>query len=672
MMQRTNTRPAVLRIAILSFFAFGAVTLMGQSKYTEDAERAFERGAYAEAAQEYLRNYSKLDGVDVKGEVNFMIGECYRLMLNYDAAEDYYDKAVVARYDEENPEVHFRHGQVLQAQNKFDDAVEKYNEYKEKGGDKTKANAAIDECEALALAMDEPPSRYVVEQIPMLNSEQFDYAPRWSDKREDEIIFASSRPSSTGSDDDPITGESYMDLFKSEMDKKGKWSTPVPVNNTVNTPNSEGGVCFDKRYKRMYFTRCIDEKKATLACDIYYADMRGRDFGPAEPLNIIDREVNDSSQVGHPALTPDDEYLVFVSDMPGGYGGKDLWYMKYDRKDDKWGDPKNLGEKINTPEDEMFPYFRGDTTLYFSSRGHGSMGGLDIFSAAFAGEEMQFADVERLPAPINSSADDFGLVYKDDEEMGLFSSNRMGGKGKDDIYEFKMPPLEFNYIANVYDFDTGTPLANAKVMVQGTDGNSYELTADGNGGVKLDNGEIVKETNYSVDVSLDGYIGTGDQFSTVGLSESTTFAREYFLKEIVLDKEYDLPLVLYPFDESELLINEEVNSADSLDYLYDLMERNPNFVIQLESHTDTRGSADYNQRLSQARAETCVEYLIGKGIAADRIEPVGKGESDPKISDAEINAMATEEEQEKAHQTNRRTVFRILRYDYVPKDQRGE
>lgn len=671
-MLRTNTRHAVQRYFLLILIAFGAMAVTAQNSTTAEADNAFNRGAYAEAAQEYLRVYSKLKGVDEKGEVNFKIGECYRLMLNYEAAEDYYKKSIVARHDEQNPEVHFRYGEVLQAQDKFDVAIEKYNEYKEKGGDKSKANAAIGECEALALAMDEPPSRYIVEQVPMLNTEQFDYAPSWSEKRFDEIVFASSRPSSAGSSDDPITGESYMDLFKAERDKKGKWSTPVPLNNTINTPSSEGGVAFDSRYKRMYFTRCIDEKKATFACDIYYADKRGRDFGPAEPLNIIDREVNDSSQVGHPALTPGDMYLVFVSDMPGGFGGKDLWYMEYDRKEDKWSKPKNLGEKVNTPEDEMFPYFRGDTTLYFSSRGHGSMGGLDVFKAPYAGEAMKFGDVERLPAPINSSADDFGLIFMDDEDQGMLSSNRPGGKGKDDIYEFKMPPLEFNYIANVYDFDTGSPLANAKVTVQGTDGNSYELTADGNGGVKLDNGEIAKETNYSVDVSLEGYIGTGDQFSTVGLSESTTFAREYFLKEIILDQEYDLPLVLYPFDQSELLINEEVNSADSLNYLFDLMERNPNFVIQLESHTDTRGAADYNQRLSQARAETCVQYLISKGIDTERIEPVGKGESDPKILDKEIEAMATEEEREAAHQTNRRTVFRILRYDYVPKEQKGQ
>jgi len=204
------------------------------------------------------------------------------------------------------------------------------------------------------------------------------------------------------------------------------------------------------------------------------------------------------------------------------------------------------------------------------------------------------------------------------------------------------------------------------VIIQGSDGSSFEISTDGNGGLSLCEGEIKAETNYSVDVSKTGYIGTGDQFSTIGLTESTTFAREYFLKEIVIEKEYDLPLVLYPFDQDILLVNEEVDSKDSLNYLYDLLERNPMFVIQLEAHTDAQGAADYNQELSQRRAETCVNYLISKGVAPARLKPLGLGEGSPIIPEKEINAMATQEEQDAAHQVNRRTVFRIISYDFVP------
>ncbi|WP_306642470.1 OmpA family protein [Sanyastnella coralliicola] len=668
-MQKTNTKHAVQRYSLLLLFALFCSVAFGQKNYTEDADLAFENKAYHEAAADYLRVYGKLSGVAEKGEVNYKIGECYRLMLDHKGAEDYYKKAIGFRFDETDPIVHYNYGEVLRAQNKFDDAIQKYNDYMEKGGDKTKARAAIEMCEKAALEMDEPSSRYVVDQMPILNSEQFDYGPAWSGKRYDEIIFGSARPSSAGSSDDPITGESYMDLFISERDKKGKWSTPVPVNNTINTQHNEGAACFDKKFSTMYFTRCIDEKDARFACDIYYARRQGKDFGPAEPMNLIDRELNDSSQVGQPALSPDDMYMVFVSDMPGGFGGRDLWYVEYDKKAKTWGKPKNMGDKVNTKGDEMFPSFKLDGTLYFASDMHGSMGGLDIFKATRAGEDMTIAEVEGMPAPINSSSDDFGIIWEKDLDQGMFTSSRPNGKGKDDIYEFKMPPLEFAYIANVYNYDTGVPLANSKVTVQGTDGQSYNLTTDGNGGISLDNGEIIASTNYAVDVALDGYIGTSDQFSTEGLAESTTFAREYFLKEIVIGIEYDLPLVQYPFNEATLLVNEEVNSADSLNFLYDLLVTNGNFVIQLEAHTDTRGKVGYNQELSQRRAQTCVDYLVSKGIAKDRMVAVGKGKSEPKISDKEINAMATEEEKEAAHQVNRRTIFKILRYDYVPKEE---
>jgi peptidoglycan-associated lipoprotein len=352
--------------------------------------------------------------------------------------------------------------------------------------------------------------------------------------------------------------------------------------------------------------------------------------------------------------------------MHGGYGGRDLWYMEFDKKSKSWGTPKNLGNTINTSGDEMFPFIAENGTLFFSSNGHPGLGGLDIFKAEKTTGDVVFGKPVNMNFPINSSSDDFGIVFEPGKDQGYFTSNRPGGKGKDDIYAFRMPPLEFRLIATVYDIETGSPISKAKVLVTGTDGSSYELTTDGNGGIALDKGEIKAETNYSVDVSKTGYIGAGDKFTTQGLKESTTFAREYFL-EPIKEKEYTMPLVLYPFDKAELLVNNEVNSKDSLNYLYDLMVRNPNFVIQLEAHTDTRGSADYNRNLSQRRAQTCVDYLVSKGIEPDRLKAAGKGKDEPKISDAQIAAMKTEEEREAAHQINRRTVFRILSFDYVSK-----
>ena len=191
------------------------------------------------------------------------------------------------------------------------------------------------------------------------------------------------------------------------------------------------------------------------------------------------------------------------------------------------------------------------------------------------------------------------------------------------------------------------------------------FTADGEGELSLCDGEITENMTFNVDVAFEGYIGTGDMVTTSGLTESTTLAREYLLKEIVLNKEYDMPVVLYPLGSAELLVDETVNSADSLNYLVDLLERNENLVIQLEAHTDSRGSSSANKKLSQDRAETCVNYLTENGIAAERMQPMGFGEDALLVSDAEINSMPASE-RERAHQRNRRTVFKIIRFDYKP------
>jgi len=351
--------------------------------------------------------------------------------------------------------------------------------------------------------------------------------------------------------------------------------------------------------------------------------------------------------------------------MPGGFGGKDLWYVAYDDKEDTFGEPVNMGPNVNSAGDEMFPAMRYDGALYYSSTTLGKMGGLDIVRAMPDEGAMQFQTAEPMPYPINSSNDDFSLVFRDNEDSGIFTSGRTGGKGKDDLYSFRLPEMEFCYQGDVFDAYTGNPLS-ATVVVNGSNGDSFTLTADTDGTFALCDKEIKGNTSYDVEVNYEGYIVTGDRFTTVGLSNSTTMTREFPMKEVVLDVEYDMPLVFYPFNEAELLINAEVNSADSLNYLLGIMERNETFVIQLEAHTDSRGNASYNKELSQRRAQTCVDYLIGRGIEPGRLEAVGLGKERLLISDADIAKMSSEDEKERGHQANRRTVFRILRFDYQP------
>ncbi|MFK7756889.1 MAG: OmpA family protein [Flavobacteriales bacterium] len=659
-----------MRLTQLLFLTIGLFVLNqadAQSEFLKKANLEFDNGGYYQAASDYKVAYKKEKEIGTKAMILFKTGECYRYIHKYSEAEEYYDKAIKAKYAKEDPYIYYAMGLNYLEQGKYDKAVEQFNEFKEDGGDATMADQSIREAENAALNIEETESRYVVDQMATLNTEYYDYSPSLSEKKADGMIFSSSRPAAAGQDEDPKTGENFMDLFVTERDKRGKWSTPSPLNNTVNTESNEGTASFTKRKDIMYFTRCVYTKDDRLGCDIFWAKAQGNKFGPAT-LVPIKPEGDDTSHVGHPFIMLDGKTLLFSSNIPGGQGGKDLYYSTFDKKSDKWSDPVNLGPGVNTAKDEMFPFVRSDGALYFSSNGHSGYGGLDNYRAEPNGE-LAWSDVSNLDYPINTSSDDFSLIFENEEDKGYFTSNRPGGKGMDDIYSFKMPPLEFVLNAVVYNAETGEPIPGAKVIINGTDNSAFDLQGDGNGGVKLENGELLAETTYSAAISMDGFIGTSDQFSTIGLERSTTFAKEYFLDPINVEKEYTFPQVLYPFAKWDLLVNEEVNSADSLNYLLDLLQENPNLVIELQAHTDTRGGNEANRVLSDKRAKTCRDYLISKGIEADRLQSKGLGESQPKVTDAQIAAMATEEEREAGHLTNRRTVFKILRFDYTPKEE---
>jgi outer membrane protein OmpA-like peptidoglycan-associated protein len=535
-------------------------------------------------------------------------------------------------------------------------------------GDRSVADARIEASDIAALAVEEPPSRFIVEPMIVVNSPSYDFAPVYASKKSNVLVFASSRESSAGTGEDPITGEAFMDLFTTTQDSKGRWGEPEPLGNTISTDDNEGTAAFDQKFKTIYFTRCVDHNGSNLACDIYFAPVMGRSFGASQPLNLINRESDDSTQIGHPAISIEDDFMVFSTDLPGGFGGKDLWFSAFDDESEMWGEPQNLGGAINSEDDEMFPSFRADGSLYFSSNRSGGYGGFDFLFVEPREGIMAFSEVKHLPYPLNSSADEIGIIYKKQTNSGIFSSNRKGGKGQDDLYEFRLPPMEFCFRAYVYDYDTGAEVDGVTITLESSEGEVNTYTSDGDGAVELCGGEIQEGVSYDVDVSHEGFIGTGDRFSSIGLTESTTFAREYFLKEIVLEKEYDMPLVLYPLGSADLLINDEVNSADSLDYLVDLLERNENLVIQLEAHTDSRGTHSSNKTLSQRRAETCVKFLLDQGISSERLIPLGHGEDKLIITDAQIEKLP-QEEREAAHQINRRTVFKIVRFDFVPSDE---
>lgn len=636
-----------------------------QKDYSKDADNAFKNEAYFQAVDLYKNAYVKEKSRAKKAEYLFKIAECFKQLQDFKQAEVWYKKSIKAGYPE--PKAILYLAQSIKAQGRYDEALAKFKEYLEKNPADSYAEKEVKSCE-LAQMWVENPTRYEVAPEVLLNSEEFDFSPAWADKKYREIYFTSTREGSTGDEIDQRLGQNFSDIYQSKRDKKGKWSEPVPiVGENLNTPANEGSPFLDKKIKTLYFTRCevVDKKAKYGGCRIFVSQKTGNTWGEPQLIPLLPDSAPYS--VGHPALTPDEHTLIFSSDMKGGYGGRDLWYSVYDENEKKWGEPVNLGAEINTSGDEMFPFVHEDGTLYFASNGHLGMGALDIFRAEKKGDN-QWGNVMNMKYPINSPLNDYGIIFEGTKERGYFTSDREGGRGKDDIWSFVLPPLTFVLQGTVKDIDTKQVIPGADVKLIGTDGSSVKIQTDENGFFKFDtNGKeryIKPNTSYTIIVSKDGYLVAKGKETTVGIEESRIFEHEYELQSIKKE-EIKFPTVLYEYDKWELT----QQGKDSLEYLYQVLIDNPNIVIELAAHTDSRGSDKYNLNLSQKRAESCVNYLISKGIDPERLKPKGYGETKLLISDEEIAKLPTEEEKEAAHQKNRRTVFKVLRDDYVPKKQ---
>ncbi len=660
---REMTLRPLLIICLLftSSIAFGQVEVM-----IKQADNAFDNEAYFEAIDLYKKAYSKENNADEKARMLFRIAESYRMILDYEQELIWYDKALRAQYDE--PKIYLYMARAYHHLGNFDQAIQNYKIYNERTSDP--AGTAGLEAAERAKEFRDNPSRYIVQNEILLNSPEYDFAPAWASEDYSTIYYSSSRQGAQGLEIDKRTGESYQDIFFATRDQKGKWSEPERLTYRVNTIHNEATPFLTKNFDMMFFTRCESTDNENKGCDIYVSRRVDNSWSTAQLLKLKPDNSPDNTTVGHPALTEDESHIIFSSDMPGGEGGKDLWIAPFDKASLTAGTPVNL-KAVNTIRDEMFPFVRSNGELYFSSAGHPGMGGLDIFRAEKTGDNT-WGNVQNMGAPINSIGHDFGIIWEADAERGFLSSDRSGGKGKDDIYSFNMPPRLFALQGVVYDKDTQLPVPEATIKVVGSDGSSFEATTDGGGAFSFETkGEeryINAETNYSIEVSKPDYLVAKEQISTVGLTESTTFLKEFFITFTAPDKAIEFPEVRYAYNKADLLVNDEVNSLDSLDFLYNVLIDNPTIIIELQAHTDSRGSDSYNRDLSQRRAESCVAYLQSKGIPAERMVARGYGESRLRITDAQIARMSTEEEKEAAHQKNRRTEFTVLSFDYVPKD----
>lgn len=653
----------------LTSFAFMLLCTAGamaQGKQAEEADAAFKKGFFTEAIELYKKAYTTEKKASEKATLIFKVAEVYRTMGDGENAQVWYEKANKAQYPD--PITYFYIGEALKDQGKYADAIAAYNKYKEKNPGDMRADASLASCQQ-AQAWVDAPTRYKVDPEVLLNAPQYDFSAAFSDKKNSDVVFASSRPASTGTETDGILGESFTDLYSSSRDKLGKWSEPVRLPPSINTAGHEGSATFNSKRNVMYFTRCPHEKKKVYGCDIWMAKTVGVNYNEPVMLPLRPQQAKDDTSVvtfGHPTLSPDNRILVFSSNMKGGKGGKDLWMVNLDKDGMPTGQPTNLGSEINTAKNEMFPFWRENGDLYFTSDRPAGMGGMDIYRATKTGDNA-WGNAENMKSPINSAADDFSIIFDGGEDRGFFTSNRPGGKGEDDIWRFYVPDLVFALQGVVKDKVTGEPLPDAKVEVVGTDGSNFSTLADANGAFNFEEdgkSRYIKEnTSYSIRASKENYLVVNDQVTTVGLSESTTFVKEYLLQPAAKDVAIALPEVQFELDKASLT----AEGKDSLQVLYQTLIDNPTITIELAAHTDTRGSDKYNLTLSQNRAQSCVNYLISRGIDPARMTAKGYGETRNRITDAEIAKMATTAEKEAAHQKNRRVEFSVKSFDYVPK-----
>jgi len=627
------------------------------------AKEVYDSDQFFKAIDMLRDSYTEVTDKDLRKTIAFQVAECYRKTNQPKKAEMWYSKVIKMEYN--NPLIYLYYAEALKTNQKFDEAIVNFKEYQSLVPGDKRADIGIRSCK-LAMEWIENPNGYNVSEMRFLNSRESDYGPVFAKAEYDEVYFTSSRQEAMGDEMHGGTGYAFSDIFTSTRDRKGKWSSPTPLGENVNTPVEEGGASLTGDYNALYFTRCEVDKKEKLGCKIFVANREGDNWAKAKALNFAP----DSVVIAHPAISDDGLTLLFVSDMAGGYGMHDIWKVTRPSTSAEWGKPENMGSDINTPGNEMFPYLHPDGTLYFSSDYHLGMGGLDIFRAKPEGTGYA---VENMRYPINSTSDDFGITFEKEREQGFFSSSR---DGVDNIYYFVLPPLKFSVEGTIIDEKTEQPLQEAIVKLVGSDGMTLSSRTGEDGTFKF---MLRPNTDYVFVASKKGFLNGKGKETTKGLNESKTFDEEIRLASI--DEPIELPNIFYDFARWEL----RPESMVALDRLVETLRDNPRVVIELRSHTDSRGAHVTNVELSTKRAQSVVDYLIEKGIEPERLRAKGYAATAPKTVDAKLAAkyaflkegevltpefveqLANEEQQEVAHQVNRRTEFQVIATDYKPR-----
>ncbi len=652
-------------VYIIACLLLTAVAAGCRTPKLSEADAQFQRGEYYDASVTYKKVYNKLRKKEERpqrGEVAFKMGRCYRLLNMSARASAAFQNAL--RYEYPDSTTHFMLAQALHADGKYAAALRSYDKYLEFCPDDSLAINCAEGCRT-AQEIRARGSRYVVKQAKLFNSRRADFCPMYLGADCDQIYYTSTTEKATGDKKSEITGMKNADVFFSKKNEKGEWERPEPVEGELNTEFDEGIVAFSPDAQTMYLTKARRELNAPTSVEIYTSTRSDAKWSAPVKFEIT---ADTLSTFGHPAVSPDGEYLYFVSDMPGGYGGKDIWRISLKERQ---GSLVNLGPDINTEGNDDFPYVRSDGSLYFSSDGHPGMGGLDIFRATAVGDPADLRwKVENMGFPINSAGDDFGITFGKGED-GFFSSNRGDARGYDHIYSFEYDPVRITIEGLVMDKDE-EPVKNAIIRIVGNDGSNQKEVARDDGSFSF---ALQRGVKYVMLAGAKGYLNQKQEFASDSTMEDANYWVEFILPSI--SKPSVVENIFYDYDKADL----RPESKTALNELIAVLHDNPNVTIEMASHTDRWGSDAYNINLSERRAKSVVDYLVENGISRDRLQPHGYGKSRPKtvtkriarlypqfkegdILTEEFIKTLPEEDQQAADQINRRTEFSVLSLTY--------
>ena len=651
----------------------------GADQAMKKGDKFYAVGEYFDAAVQYRKAYSQTSNKDrkVKGQRAMMMADCYRRIHFTSKAITAYQNAI--RYKQDDSLTHFYLGQLQMRNGNYKEAERHFKMAADSlPTDDPHRLLALTGLKSAKEASQwkKDGSAYTVKRVDFFNSRRSEYSPMLAGDDNDQLFFTSTRNQAQGDEYSGITGSKNADIFWAQKDDKGKWGKPQTIDSELNTDFDEGACCFTPDGKTMYLTQCKTDPNYPRFATI--AASNRSDAAWSKPTEVIISK-DTLSSFAHPAVSPDGQWLYFVSDMPGGMGGLDIWRCQL-LSNNETGVPENLGEPINTAGDEMFPTFRPNGDLYFSSDGHPGFGGLDIFAVKLpATAETSSVHIEHPGFPLNSQGDDFGMTFEGRLNSGYFSSNRGDTRGFDHLYSFYNPEIVQTVKGWVYEQD-GYELPAAQVYMVGNDGTNIKLSVRGDGSFTQ---EIKPNVDYVLLATCKGFLNHQEQLRVEPVTKSEEYVLQFPLANI--SAPVLIENIFYDFDKATL----RPESATALDELVQLLNENPNITIELSAHTDYKGSEAYNEGLSQRRAESVVNYLIEHGIASDRLTPKGYGEGKPKtikrkvaerypflkegdvLTEEYINKLP-EEQQEQCNQLNRRTEFIVLRTTYGLFDKAGK